>query len=164
MTTRQMKSTTFELLVALVVGTLAAFATLVFLVSLANAQTPDVVYVPPFKPPTPGEYVMGGGLAILLIGACVRALREVFTDTLAPAPSTKVSRGLVLLLSVAAGVLWGLGGVGVPLVAGKIGYVVGGIGLGLLTYVGAKAVPDKARLDTVGRVGKQGKDVPPEAP
>ncbi len=145
-----MSKTIRDLALSLTIGTLSALTILPSCVAAAQEAVPQ-----PFVPPTPGEYVMGGGLAILLIGACVRALREVFTDTLAPVPSTKLSRGLVLLLSVVAGVLWGLIGVGVPIIAGKVGYAVGGAGLGLLTYIGAKVVPEKARLDTIGRVGAQ---------
>lgn len=133
------------------------YAVLAFLAAAAFAQDAPLV-VEVFHPPSPGEYVMGGALAMFLIGACVRALREVFTDLLAPVPSTKRSKGLVLLLCVVLGSLLGLIGVGVPIIAGKLGYVIGGVGLGIVTYLGAKAVPEKGRLDDKGRVGARARE------
>jgi hypothetical protein len=109
-----------------------------------------------FAPPTAETFLSGSGLAGLFVGVGVRVLREVLPSVLAPNPSTRLSRNLTLLASVALGVGLGLAGVGVQVVDGVTGWVLGGVGIGALTYVAAGALPEAARLDTVGRVGRQG--------
>lgn len=109
-----------------------------------------------FTPPSASDFLAGSGLAGLFVGIGVRVLRELVPSVLAPNPSTRLSRNLTLLASVGLGVALSFAHVGVQVVDGTIGWVLGGVGIGALTYVAAGALPEAARLDNLGRVGKAG--------
>ncbi len=107
MTARQAKRLSYEVFVALVVGTLAAFATLVFLVSLAHAQEAQVAWVPP----APAGFDVTALLtAIAAVTGIVLFLRGIFRKWLAPEPATELSKAVSMLVAVLAGLAVGYGG------------------------------------------------------
>ena len=110
----------------------------------------------PFAAPTADEFLLRGALAALLVGIVVRALREAFPNQLAPSGgATLASKRLVIGICAVAGVLSGLANLAPAVAPGVAGQIIGGLGTGLLAFVGAAAMNPKARLDNLGRVGEQ---------
>ncbi len=124
------------------------------LAGVASAQVPDA---PLFVPPTPQDFVTWGALAAIVIGGIVRALRAANPDILAPVPSTRTSRNGILFLCTALGVAFGWFHFGVQVIPGTIGWIFGGVGIGMSAYVAAGAIPEGAR-------GEKNTDTPPAAP
>jgi len=124
----------------------------------AQAQETPVILPPdaPFAPPTADEFLLRGALAALLVGVVVRALREAFPDQLAPAGgATLTSKRLIIGICGLSGVLAGLVNLAPAVAPGVAGQIIGGLGTGLIAFVGAAAVSPKARLDNLGKVGGQ---------
>jgi hypothetical protein len=113
---------------------LASFLAALFACAMARAEDGSAV-------DAAAEFATRASIAIALVGLGVKALRTtVAPGTFAPEPATRRSRILTLVACLALGA--GLGATKTAPAAGDglAGALVGGLGVGLMAYFGAKGI------------------------